>query len=128
MWPARPKPCKTDNVTDVPDGGWAAYSDYAGAMLTLAHESIHLLDLRSGNSVDLPFEIRAECFGMQWIPWVAEQLGTTSDDARSIARYAWDVIYPRYANVVSPAGYPYWSLDCRPDGPLDLSPGDGIWP
>jgi hypothetical protein len=125
--PGPRQPCRTDNVTDMPSGGWTAYGNDAIALLTLAHESIHLLDLRSGNSVDLPLEVRAECFGMQWIPWVAEQFGTTSDDAQSIALYASQAIYPKYVNA-SNGPYPYWSPDCHQDGPLDLSPGDGVWP
>jgi hypothetical protein len=119
--PGPPAPCYgTDGVT--PEGGWSEYDAYAFAILTLAHESIHLFDLAEGHSIDQPFEARAQCFGVQESPWIAAQLGASPDDARSIAQYLWDEVYPRYQ------GTPYWSADCRQDGPLDLSPGDGVWP
>ena len=52
---------------------------YADAIRTLAHESIHL----SGSSVgdgaagDPLGEAKANCHGMQWMPYVAEQLGAS---------------------------------------------------
>jgi hypothetical protein len=113
-------PCYGSTAT--PTVGWDEYNNYAFALLVLAHESVHLLDLTAGASVDQPFEARAQCIGIQLIPSVATRLGATADDARSIAQYALDRIYPRYE------GTPYWSADCRQGGPLDLSPTDGIWP
>ena len=41
--------------------------------------------------------------------------------------YAADVIYPRHKGVTF-NGQPYWSPDCYENGPLDLTPGDGVWP
>ena len=61
---------------------------------------------------------------MQWMPYVAEQLGDTPDDALAIARYFWDKVYP--LDISHP---PYWSADCRPGGALDLHlPGSTSWP
>ena len=36
---------------------------------------------------------------MQWMPFVAQQLGATADDAQAIAVYYWDVIYPEYKDA-----------------------------
>jgi hypothetical protein len=96
----------------------------------LAHESIHLLQDVPGVSVAavLPTsETDANCYGLQWVPCVAQQFGATPDDALAIAKYAYDVLYPRYQGITH-NGSPYWSADCHQDGPLDLTPGDGVWP
>lgn len=119
--PGPPVPCY-GLANAAPAVGWAEYDKYAMGMLVLAHESVHLYDLTAGRPIDLPFEARAECFGMQWLVYVATKLGAAADDARSIATYVLEKIYPRYQ------GTRYWSADCRQDGPLDLSPGDGVWP
>jgi hypothetical protein len=109
---------------------WAAYGATATAMLSLAHESVHAGGvvggtLPSGLAVGDPLaEAKAECFGMQWIPYVAERLGDTADDAQAIAAYAWDAIYPRERT----AAPPYWSADCRSWGPLDIGPPGAAWP
>lgn len=113
-----------------PASYWQTYAGDALAILVLAHESIHLGQDRVGASVDavLPTsETDANCQGLQWMPYVAGQLGATPDDAEAIAKYAYDLLYPGYRGV-SYNGSPYWSADCRADGPLDLSPGDGVWP
>jgi hypothetical protein len=110
---------------------WAAYDLDAIAILTLAHESIHLSGVVGGtlsNGVavgDPQAEAKADCFGMQWMPYVAEQLGDTPDDAQAIARYFWDKDYS-----LSRASHPeYWSADCRPGGALDTRPaGTTAWP
>lgn len=115
---------------DMPTSYWQEYRDYSLAILVLAHEAIHLAQFRAGVPVDsvLPSsETKANCYGLQWMPWVAVQLGATLDDARAIARYAYEEIYPSYQGVFH-NGSPYWSPDCRQDGPLDLTPGDGAWP
>jgi hypothetical protein len=95
---------------------WSAYFYTAQAIQTLAHESIHL----KGNAN----EAEAECYGMQSLAYTAMQLGDTADDAASIAEYYATQLYPQRQSQ-SPA---YWSADCREDGPLDLTPGDGVWP
>jgi hypothetical protein len=111
---------------------WSSYERYAVAILTLAHESIHLGgvvggQLSNGLSVgDQQAEAKADCYGMQKMSYVAEQLGDTPDDAQAIAAYFWDRIYPR-ARTSSYAHY--WSADCRPGGPLDIRPsGATAWP
>ncbi len=110
---------------------WASYAQYAVAILTLAHESIHLGGivggtLSNGLAVgDQQAEAKADCFGMQWMPYVAEQLGDTPDDAQALARYFWDEVYP----LSLPSHPQYWSADCRPGGALDTRPpGTTAWP
>jgi hypothetical protein len=126
-----PGPCfaTTPRVQDVSTNFWTNYDAYATAMLTLAHESIHLsgvvgLSRPTGDLGDPLAEVKAQCWGMQWIPYVAEQLGDTPDDAQAIAEYTWQVIYPRYKTLGSGQ---YWSAACVPGGPLDLHPGQP-WP
>jgi len=102
-------------AAEMPDSYWDAYWWYARTMLTLAHESIHLANDQS--------EVNASCYGVQWVRYVAEQLGAAPDDARAIASYAWDRVYPTYKNVPG-----YWSADCRDGGPLDLDPASSLWP
>jgi hypothetical protein len=110
---------------------WARYESISIAILTLAHESIHLGGtvggtLPNGLAVgDTQAEAKADCFGMQWMPYVAEQLGDSPADAQAIARYFWDKVYG-----LSRATHPeYWSADCRPGGALDARPaGTTAWP
>lgn len=108
---------------------WATYGDTAMAMLTLAHEAVHLGGvvggvLPSGYAVGDPqAEAKAQCYGLQWLPWVAQQLGDTPDDALAIAQWAYTVLYPRYR------GTSYWSPQCVPGGALDTRPaGTTAWP
>ncbi len=103
-----------------PDAYWDEYRSYADAILTLAHESIHLQQARAGVPFQEDPEGEAECYGLQWIARVAEQLGDTPDDGRAIAAYASDEILPGERAE--------WLADCVPGGALDLSPTDGIWP
>jgi hypothetical protein len=79
---------------------WSDYFSYGLAMLTLAHESIHL----GGD----PNEANANCGGLKWVRYVAQQLGAADDDAAAIAAYDVEQVYPRYRNVPG-----YWSPDCR---------------
>lgn len=111
-----PAPCYAGGSVgpSMPASFWEEYENFALAILTLAHEAMHL-----GGVFD---EDAAECSGLQWMPYVAEQLGATPDDARVIVRYALDKIYPQAQ------GTEYWSSDCREGGPMDLTPGDGVWP
>ncbi len=111
---------------------WIDYDAYATAILTLAHESIHLggvvnLRLSSGTIVGDPLaEAKAQCYGMQWMPYVAEQLGDTPDDAQAVATYYWDRDYPRYQQFDRGE---YWSAECKPGGALDLHlAGATAWP
>lgn len=95
---------------------WDAYFHTAEALQTLVHESIHL----RGDAV----EADAECYGMQYLAYAAEQLGDTTDDAAAIAQYYATQLYPS-RRTQSPA---YWSPECRANGTLDLTPNDGVWP
>jgi hypothetical protein len=117
---AVPSPCYLGggNVTaDMPHSFWVAYGNYAQAIETLAHESMHLSGVFS--------EAVAQCSGMQWIQSTAVQLGDTPDDAEAIAKFTWDYIYPEM-KVSAPA---YWSAGCRPGGPLDIrTGGKTAWP
>ena len=115
-------------VAGLGDSFWGEYDRYAQSLLTLAHESIHLSGvvggrLSSGALVgDQQAEAKAECYGIQWLPYAAEQFGTTSDDARAIAAYTYDFVYPRTK------GTEYWSPECRDGGALDLKPSSSLWP
>jgi len=111
---------------------WATYAVDAWAILTLAHESVHLSGvvggtLSNGLAVgDQQAEAKADCYGMQWMPYVAEQLGDTPDDAQAIAQYFWDVVYPTIRTSPFPQ---YWSADCTPGGAMDIRPaGSTAWP
>lgn len=124
-------------VTVMPASFWTDYGNYAHELLTLVHEAWHL----AGDvGVEIPdgypspgwtgyrdYEARAECHGMQWIAYAAEQLGDTADDAQAVARFYYDRIYPQERGVVF-HDQTYWSADCVPNGRLDLTPGDGLWP
>jgi hypothetical protein len=110
---------------------WTAYSGYAIAILTLAHESIHLGGVVGGQLPggllvgDQQAEAKADCYGMQWMPYVAEQLGDNPADAQAIATYFWTTIYP--LNKAAHAAY--WSAECRAGGTLDQRASAHIaWP
>jgi hypothetical protein len=108
---------------------WLAYSQYSVALLVLAHEAIHTQQAVAGRSRPGPdlVETQADCSGMQWIRWVAEQLGASTDDAQAIANFFWHVEYPQGAS--QHGGLPYWSADCRPGGRLDIRAADATaWP
>jgi hypothetical protein len=102
----------------------ADYDNYAYAVHTLAHEIVHTLDFQVGYPA-LPSSVaesRAECYGMQLAVTVAGLFGADQDDARALAKWIWDVVYP------TRQGGPYWTAECQPDSPYDITPGDGIWP
>lgn len=112
-----------------PAGGEAEYRNFVFAIMTLAHESIHLFDLTAGKSIDIVAtrqagESRAECLGMQNIARVAVALGDTPDDAAALASYYALKMYPGRQT----SNPDYWSSDCVKDGRLDQTPGDGVWP
>jgi hypothetical protein len=115
-----PGPCYSS--AGLAPGTSADYGNYVWALWQLARDSVYMFDWRVGASIDGAWEVRANCLGMQWLGWVAAQLGDTPDDGHALASYAYNVIYPRGE------GQPYWSADCRENGPLDQSPGDGVWP
>lgn len=78
----------------------------AEALLTLAHESMHLRGIRS--------EAAAQCYGLQELPYVAVRLGATPAEGDAVAGYA----------LALQPGMPtdYQSDECRPGGALDLHP------
>jgi hypothetical protein len=99
------------------------YFDYAWAIYTFAHELVHIHDATVGAAV-VPSSVRegrATCIGMQWASRIAQAFGADPDDGDSVASWVWNDAYPRLQ------GGDYWSADCRQDGPLDQTPGDGIW-
>jgi hypothetical protein len=102
------------SVAGTDDEYWAEYRSFALALLTLAHEARHLAGVFE--------EWDAQCGGVQLVRRTAERFGASAEDASAVARYAWEQLYPQYR------GTDYWSEDCRPDGALDHSPGDGVWP
>jgi hypothetical protein len=110
-------------------GYWSEYGRYSFAILTLAHEAIHTHQAVAGYLRPGPelVETQAECHGMQWMRWVAEQLGASSDDGQALANYFWLGMYPQQASVAG--SRPYWSADCRPGGKLDIRSADATaWP
>lgn len=131
--PGPPAPCYLGNgntATAEPQSYWDTYRASAQAIWVLAHESIHVQEDLPGTSIDalLPMsETKANCYGLQWVPYVAQQLGASPDDAEAIAKYDYEVLYPGYRNITY-NGSPYWSADCYQGGPLDLTPSDGVWP
>lgn len=88
-------------------------NEWREAVLTLAHEGVHLTGIRD--------EATAECWAIQRTATVAERLGVPAADATALAVLAW-AHYPLWA------GTALWSAECRDGGALDLAPGDGIWP
>ena len=114
----------------LPNSYWDAYEAYATAIRILAHESIHLGGVVVGSRLpnggiggDPLAEAKADCYGMQWMPYVAQQLGATADDAHAIARFYYAVIYTRFV------GTQYWSADCKAGGVMDLKlAGPAPWP
>jgi hypothetical protein len=117
---------------EMPESYWETYAEYAVAIQSLAHESIHLggiVGQRLPNGLalgDPDGEAKAHCYGMQWMTYIAQELGASPDDAQSIAFFYWDLIYPEYKT----SSYSwYWSADCRPGGALDIRPaGHTAWP
>jgi hypothetical protein len=80
----------------------------------LAHEAEHILGPTSSEAV-------TECFGMQAIPQTAGLLGLPAERGRELANRYWHYWYLR-----NPTDYRV--TDCSEGGPLDNTPGDGIWP
>lgn len=118
---------------DWSDGYFDTYDGYAQALLTLAHESVHIIQGTVGKAVppDSILEAQAECTGLQTMAQVAVQLGDSADDAQQIADYAWLLDYPEEAKLTDSYAMqrPYWSADCKPGGALDVRPaGTTVWP
>jgi hypothetical protein len=71
----------------------AGYSAIAHAIQTVAHESIHVLDYRTGVA---PTETHAECAGMAAAPAVAVALGGTLEDGQALIAWYSSDIRPNY--------------------------------
>ena len=108
---------------DGDDAYWSEFYEYAQALETVAHESVHLLRGQDGQQrpPDATVEAEAECTGMQTVDTVATMLGDTAADAHTLALYYWSIIYPeqRLIGDAYAAKRPYWSADCVPGGALD---------
>lgn len=81
------------------------------AAQTLAHETMHVRGILD--------EAIAECYGRQLVRHVLTGLGAP-------AAYAARVQTLDLINFGLPANY--YSPECRENGLLDLTPGDGVWP
>ena len=129
-----PVPCYVagnKRAADMPFSYWSDYSAFALALLTLAHESVHLSGVIGGvTSLGVPVgdqasEAKANCLGMQWLPSAAMQLGASPADALAIAQFFYERIYSPLRTSL-PA---YWSADCIPGGTLDIRPAGSLnWP
>lgn len=110
-----------------PAVGWVEFATFAEALLSLAHESVHLRDLAEGQPIERDravSEARAECHGIQLVARVAEAFGAGADDAAGVAHWLARELYPTLE-----AGSPeYWSPECRSGGALDLTPAEDNWP
>ena len=84
----------------------------AEAVLTLAHEAMHLRGIQS--------EGVAQCYGIQEMPAVAVGLGGTPEDGSALAAYALALL----------PGMPqdYQSPECHAGGRLDLHPETAKFP
>lgn len=102
-------------VAGLPDSYWRDYYSFVISLHTLSHEIWHTAPIFD--------EAITDCRAMQRMRDLAMAFGASADDAASIALYDWTRIYPAQKDRG-----PYWSADCRENGPLDLSPNDGIWP
>lgn len=87
--------------------------DFAEAVDTLAHESMHAFGVTD--------EANTECYSLQLMDWTAMKLGTNFAYARDMSTLAWRIIYPR----IPPE---YQTEDCYDGGPLDLFPKSDVWP
>ena len=108
----------TERREEVPDTFWRSYEGYAIAILTLGHEAIHLGGTIGGRGPngqtlgDPQAEAKANCYGMQWMPYVAERLGAAPDDALA-TQGSFSTRCTRATDVLARA---YWSAECRPEG------------
>ncbi|MDP9491515.1 MAG: hypothetical protein M3P42_04840 [Actinomycetota bacterium] len=85
----------------------------ARSLSTLAHEAYHLAGVRT--------EAAAECYAVQTVDFVTEQLGATPGQGRIVAVWA-----ERTSARTHPAEY--HSAECRRGGVLDLEPRTAAWP
>lgn len=129
----REKTCYRVTAEKPVDTYWRDFGDYARAMITVAHEAVHLQQVKAGavRPADAIVESQAMCSGMQWLADIAVALGDTPDDAQAIATYFWSIEYPWSTTLDSEysKAHPYWSADCKPGGALDIrADKSGFWP
>jgi hypothetical protein len=86
------------------------------ALETVAHESYHLFGEAN--------EAKVDCWGMQSLWFVAQQLGSPLPEAQALGQWYWRNVYPVRARDLPL----YYSPDCRSGGRLDLRPADPRWP
>jgi hypothetical protein len=86
----------------------------AGALVTLAHEGMHLTAVGSN-------EAAAECRAMQNADEVAERLGVDVEYGSRLALIYWEELY-------RPDDPVYGSPECRDGGSLDINPDTSLWP
>ena len=116
-----PAPCYDTGILK-PSAPGEYFADVR-SLFELAIDSAQMGDLRQGVPNDTAlFDRHSTCVGLQKLPYVAQRFGATADDGRSIAAFVDEMIYARWEGSSS------WSADCRENGPLDLTPGDGVWP
>jgi hypothetical protein len=85
----------------------------AVAVNVLTHESYHLAGHRSESAV--------QCYAMQRNAEAARMLGATVEQARAVAAFVYEHVYPALPQE-------YRTSDCRDGGPYDLHPASPVWP
>jgi hypothetical protein len=88
--------------------------DVAIAVGTLSHEIQHIVSPTAS-------EAATECAAVQHNAEVATEAGVSPVEAREIAQYYWERVYPEEDDE-------YVTDDCRAGGELDLSPETDGWP
>ena len=96
-------------------GECADYELVLSAVVTLAHEAVHLRGFRD--------EGVTECYALQLLAGAARWLGAGDTLARRMAADYWQRLYR-----TQPAGSPYFRADCVDGSALDLSPASTSWP
>ncbi len=87
-------------------------NDTAEALMTLAHESMHLRGWAD--------EATAQCYGIQEVAFTVEQLGGSAAEGAAVASYM--LALQRWMPEE------YQSGECRPGGQLDLHPETPAFP
>lgn len=86
----------------------------AEAVATLTHEARHLKHPSASEAV-------VECYGLQDMRELLISLGHSRRYANHLIAFALELSYPQLPPE-------YRTRRCRAGGPLDLTPGDGVWP
>jgi hypothetical protein len=83
--------------------------------------AVHVLSHESGHVSGDMNEASTECVSMQNDSRTAQLLGATAEQGSKLSQTYWTDTYPRMRSN-------YVSADCTPDGTMDKTPGDGIFP